>query len=561
MMTQQSAPKILVIDDEVTQRMLVKEYLEEAGYLVRLSEDGKHGMKMAASTSPDLILVDVLLPSVDGYQVCSELRRHSKTADTPIILITASKEPDAIAKGLAAGATDFITKPVEFPFLADRVGHVIRKAQEIARLQAEKHSIEEKLRVTLSDQFVEAKDTPTEQLKSAEAKARAAEAAADAKLTKARADFDKEALRIRAEAQEQIAGAQSAIQATITANKEWLNREQSTIEAAATAEIVRSRALLEEARNAKNSIETELNATNTRLEAKIKVQDEALERARLHQSMAESAIAGLKQDHQQALRALRAAAENELRSATEALDQQAGAFWSFASALSSEFLRQIRSILESVSAASQGEMVAKGDEQLAGVASVTRELNISLANFNILARHLAGQIKLAETRVDVGAQLDHIAAAIEPACAKRKLRIETRVDPALSLILGDELHLRYLLMNLLSNALHFSPAGGTISIDARLQRDCSIRIAVRDQGVGMLPAALARINAALEPANMISSKGSAAGFGVPIATSIALLHGGRVEFESVFGAGTTATLVLPPERYCAKAGRTQLASA
>src|ERR671925_1840544 len=84
-MTIQQASKILVIDDEITERMLVKEYLEEAGFRVRLSEDGKHGLRMATTTSPDLIIVDAMLPSIDGYAICPTFRLDPRTAEVPII--------------------------------------------------------------------------------------------------------------------------------------------------------------------------------------------------------------------------------------------------------------------------------------------------------------------------------------------------------------------------------------------------------------------------------------------------------------------------------------------
>lgn len=129
-MTDHRSARILVIDDEVTQRILVKEYLEEAGYVVRLSDDGRRGLKMAAATKPDLIILDLMLPSMDGYTLCTCLKQAEATANIPIILITASREAGVIDRGLAAGADDFVTKPVDWAFLADRVKMVLARAQQ-----------------------------------------------------------------------------------------------------------------------------------------------------------------------------------------------------------------------------------------------------------------------------------------------------------------------------------------------------------------------------------------------------------------------------------------------
>lgn len=133
-MAHQEKLRVLVIDDEVTQRLLVKEYLEEAGHVVRQSEDGKHGLKMAIKTKPDVILLDLLLPSIDGYSLCQSLKQAPETAETPVILITAAREPDVIERGFAAGADDFLTKPIDWPFLSDRIVNVVRKARERAQL-------------------------------------------------------------------------------------------------------------------------------------------------------------------------------------------------------------------------------------------------------------------------------------------------------------------------------------------------------------------------------------------------------------------------------------------
>lgn len=87
-----NAPKkVLVIDDDVTLRLLTKEYLEGAGYTVRLADNGRKGLGPAVTTQPDIILLDVMLPSLDGYAVCACLKESPATANVPIVLITGSR--------------------------------------------------------------------------------------------------------------------------------------------------------------------------------------------------------------------------------------------------------------------------------------------------------------------------------------------------------------------------------------------------------------------------------------------------------------------------------------
>jgi signal transduction histidine kinase len=125
-------------------------------------------------------------------------------------------------------------------------------------------------------------------------------------------------------------------------------------------------------------------------------------------------------------------------------------------------------------------------------------------------------------------------------------------------IRGDEVRIKYCLLHLVANAIAFGVAGGTISLAAEQDSGGAVRISITDNGIGMPPAILDKLrNLLQEPANMITRKHGAIGFGVPIASMIAGLHGGRLEFASELGEGTTVSLILPPERVCetASSGR------
>lgn len=158
-MSEVQAPKILVIEDETTQRILVKEYLEESGYVVRLADDGRRGLEMASAITPDLILLDLLLPSMDGYTLCERLKADEATAHIPVILVTAAREHDVIERGMAAGASDFVTKPVDWSYLSDRVAHVLQQSRDMKRLTEEKQASEKQLLALL-----ESKDLSPEQI-------------------------------------------------------------------------------------------------------------------------------------------------------------------------------------------------------------------------------------------------------------------------------------------------------------------------------------------------------------------------------------------------------------
>ncbi|MBP1693265.1 MAG: two-component system, OmpR family, alkaline phosphatase synthesis response regulator PhoP [Chloroflexi bacterium] len=117
---------ILVVDDEPKIVQLVRDYLERAGYAVRTAGDGKAALALARRERPDLIVLDLGLPELDGLDVTRELR---KTSDAPIIMLTARGEESDKLVGLELGADDYITKPFSPKELVARVRVVLRRAQ------------------------------------------------------------------------------------------------------------------------------------------------------------------------------------------------------------------------------------------------------------------------------------------------------------------------------------------------------------------------------------------------------------------------------------------------
>jgi two-component system, OmpR family, alkaline phosphatase synthesis response regulator PhoP len=119
--------RILVIDDEKDLIELVRYNLEKEGFLVRAARDGESGLSAANKELPDLIVVDLMLPGVDGLDVCRSLRSDKRTAHIPIIMLTAkSAESDRIL-GLELGADDYVTKPFSPRELVARVKAILRR--------------------------------------------------------------------------------------------------------------------------------------------------------------------------------------------------------------------------------------------------------------------------------------------------------------------------------------------------------------------------------------------------------------------------------------------------
>ncbi len=124
-------PKILVVDDEPDAVELIKFNLKGAGYEVLTAVDGDEALKKAKSLLPDLIVLDLMLPEVDGLEVCKILRRDQRVSATPILMLTAKAAEIDRVLGLELGADDYVTKPFSPRELILRVKRLLRNGQPV----------------------------------------------------------------------------------------------------------------------------------------------------------------------------------------------------------------------------------------------------------------------------------------------------------------------------------------------------------------------------------------------------------------------------------------------
>jgi DNA-binding response OmpR family regulator len=120
------AGRVLVVDDDETVRDVVRRYLELAGFTVDMAGDGAEGLAKFAAHEPDLVVLDVMMPGINGLEVCKRLRQVSQV---PIVMLTALGEEENRIAGLQLGADDYVTKPFSPKELALRVASVLRRAR------------------------------------------------------------------------------------------------------------------------------------------------------------------------------------------------------------------------------------------------------------------------------------------------------------------------------------------------------------------------------------------------------------------------------------------------
>ena len=120
-------PKILLVDDHEQNNELLDAYLEDVNASVRIAADGLECLAAVEAEKPDLILLDVMMPRMSGFQVCRRLKNASATKDIAIIMVTALNEVSDVERATECGADDFLTKPVHKPDLLTKVRAVLAK--------------------------------------------------------------------------------------------------------------------------------------------------------------------------------------------------------------------------------------------------------------------------------------------------------------------------------------------------------------------------------------------------------------------------------------------------
>ena len=157
-------PKILIVDDDVNICELLRLYIEKEGFETIIANDGKTALEKFEKNVPDLILLDIMLPELDGWQICRTIR---KTSDCPIIMLTAKGEVFDKVLGLELGADDYITKPFEAKEVIARINAVLRRSNNINTEKEQKVEFDKlSINLTTYELIVDGKpiDTPPKEM-------------------------------------------------------------------------------------------------------------------------------------------------------------------------------------------------------------------------------------------------------------------------------------------------------------------------------------------------------------------------------------------------------------
>lgn len=117
--------KVLIVDDSATSRFRSSVILRKTNHQILTARDGEEGVEKAIAEGPDLILMDVEMPKMNGFEACRQLRQLAETRLTPIIMVTSRSEAEYVENGRRSGCNDYVIKPVEGPELLEKINHHI----------------------------------------------------------------------------------------------------------------------------------------------------------------------------------------------------------------------------------------------------------------------------------------------------------------------------------------------------------------------------------------------------------------------------------------------------
>ena len=159
------AISVLIVEDDKNIQELLQLYLEKEGYAVTVAGDGGQGLTKFRTIKPDLVLLDVMMPVMDGWEVCKAIRAESRT---PVIMLTAKGELDDKITGLKAGADDYVTKPFELRELIARIEAVLRRSEGNTAEEKTRRLVFDKLIIDMDafELYVDGKkvDTPPKEM-------------------------------------------------------------------------------------------------------------------------------------------------------------------------------------------------------------------------------------------------------------------------------------------------------------------------------------------------------------------------------------------------------------
>ncbi len=520
-------PLVLIVDDDFTIRLLMREALEQAGFLVTEADCGPAALTAFTQHQPEIVLLDVVMPDVDGFTTCAALRKLPGGARVPIIMATGLDDLDSINRAYEVGATDFITKPIVWPILGHRVHYILRSSHAMEELhdsQAALRQAHDELEQRVQERTAELAHTNCVLQDEVTERKRTEEALRDAhqrlrfhveNSPLGLVEWDNE-FRVHSWSPqaEHIFGWKEE-EVLHKHPTEWhfippeeLPKASKLIEDLVAGHSPRQVSAIQLYRKDGSTIDCEWYSSalvdeRGRLISVLSLVQDVTERKALER-LKDELVSTVSHELRTPLASLRGFAELML-TRDFSLEQQR------------EFLT----------------IILNESNRLADL----------INDFLDLQRIEAGRQEYHFKPLDLLSVVRETIAVFQ--ANSNGIAIHLRKEPTPPPVYADADRLRQVLLNLLSNAVKFSPRGGDITIGTR-QEGADLVMWIRDQGIGIAPDAVPKLFTKFFRANnQETRKISGTGLGLALVKRIIIAHGGRIWVESAPGKGSTFFFTLP----------------
>ncbi len=555
--------EILVVDDTPSGICMVKSALEDSGYRVSVATNGSRAVKTALLTNPDLILLDILMPGMDGYETCEQLKAEERTRDIPVIFMSALTETFDKVKGFNIGAVDYITKPIRVEELLARIhthlttNRLQRELTEMNRTLEEKVAertrelsrANESLRKEIRERtLAEAALRESEEKFSKVFKSNPAAMAITALHDQRVVDINDSLTRSTGYTLSEVRGR------TTLELGFWVDPETHSVTTGTLERQGSFRDLEFEFRNKQGEVRLGFFCSEV-----IHINGEAFVATAMkditEQKSAEEKLRNLNDELEQRVARRTAELESlnrELSAAKAAAESATRAKSMFLANMSHEIRTPLNAILGFIDLSLKTDHAWEKRAYLTRIRRASRSLFELIHDILDFSKIEAGKLDLMNREFRLEEILEDMANLFTAQAGEKGVRLAVGIDPGTPTeLVGDAVRIRQILVNLVGNAVKFTPEGAvsvTVAWAPCAEDAERLSFTVKDTGVGIPPENLPHIFDAFSRIDgSVTRNYTGTGLGLSICRRLVTLMGGEIHAESTMGEGSSFRFTIPLE--------------